>query len=174
MATTEKNVKYQLLIFNKLFLISNRMFRKKQEGNEENDNEINSLNIVSIENVDLTKRNQTINSPRTLEACNKLGVQPSELYQLTLDQFKKKYPDAIGLSEKILQYRYDAEEKFRKETVEQVKKLREEIIEENENKKDDSKTNKDVNKSTNKGNIIDDTNEKWEKIIENEKKILKK
>ena len=65
-----------------------------------------------------------INSPRSLEACNLLGVQPSELYQITLEQFKKKYPDAIGLSPEILQYRYDEEEKFRQKTIEEVARLR--------------------------------------------------
>ena len=32
-----------------------------------------------------------INSPRSLQACEQLGVEPLELYQLTLDKFKEKY-----------------------------------------------------------------------------------
>ena len=58
-----------------------------------------------------------INSPRSLEACKRIGVDPIELYQLSHDEFKKKYPEIVDLNEKIFKYRYDAEEKIRKETV---------------------------------------------------------
>ena len=114
-----------------------------------------------------------INSPRSLEACHRIGVQPSELYQLSEEQFKKKYPDLLSLSQKLIQYRYDAEEKFRKETVEQAKQERKKIIEEKNKEKDDSKTNKDASESNN-NRKIDDTDKKWEKIIENEKKAIEK
>ena len=77
-----------------------------------------------------------INSPRSLEACNLVGVEPSELYKLTLDQYKSKHPEVIGLTEKILQYRYDAEEKFRNDTIEQVKKMRQNIIQTKEKQKE--------------------------------------
>ena len=79
--------------------------------------------------MDFTNKSQTINSPRSIEACNLAGVEPSELFQLSLEEYKKKFPEVIGLSEKLLKYRYDAEEKFRNETVEQVKQMRKKIIE---------------------------------------------
>ena len=115
-----------------------------------------------------------INSPRSLEACNLLGVQPSELYQITLEQFKKKYPDAIGLSPEILQYRYDEEEKFRLKTIEEVKNERNKIIEAQNKKEDEAKTNRDIRESTVKGNNLEDTERIWGKIIENEKKAIEK
>ena len=98
-----------------------------------------------------------INSPRSLEACNRVGVEPSELYQLTLDQYKKKYPEVVGLSEKILKYRYEAEEKYRNDTIEQVKSMRNKIIQEKE--KEEGKTSRDVNES--KTNNGDDFDKKW-------------
>ena len=114
-----------------------------------------------------------INSPRSLEACNLVGVEPSELYKLTLDQYKSKHPEVIGLTEKILQYRYDAEEKFRNDTIEQVKKMRQNIIQtkEKQKEKEESKTNRDGNET--KTNM-DDVDKKWEKILENEKKSIEK
>ena len=77
-----------------------------------------------------------INSPRSIQACEQLGVDPSELYQLTLDKFKVKYPELINSKEKLIHLSYEAEEKFREETIKQVKEVREKIIEESEKKKE--------------------------------------
>ena len=102
-----------------------------------------------------------INSPRSLQACEQLGVDPSELYQLTLDKFKIKYPELINSNEKLIQLRYEAEEKFREETIKQVKEVREKIIEESEKKKEE--TARDMNKSSTKYNPNgDDVDKKWE------------
>ena len=40
-----------------------------------------------------------INSPRSLRACEQLGVDPSELYQLTPEKFKEKYPELINAND---------------------------------------------------------------------------
>ena len=79
-----------------------------------------------------------INSPRSLKACEQLGVEPNELYKLTKEKFKEKYPELINMNEKLIQIRYDAEEKFREETIKQVKEARTKIIEEEEKKKESS------------------------------------
>jgi len=114
-----------------------------------------------------------INSPRSLEACSLVGVEPSELYKLTLEQYKSKHPEVIGLTDKIIQYRYDAQEKFRNETIEQVKIMRKNIIEakEKQKEKEEGKTNRDANET--KTNM-DEVDKKWEKILENEKKSIEK
>ena len=83
-----------------------------------------------------------INSPRSLEACKRVGVEPSELYQLTEEQFRQKYPEVISLNEKVFQYRYEAEEKIRKETIAKVMKEKEKIKEEKENKRKKRETKK--------------------------------
>ena len=105
-----------------------------------------------------------INSPRSLEACKRIGVEPSELYKLSDEEFKQKFPEVIGFTQKLYQYRYDAEEKFRNETIEQVKEERNKIIKE----KEESNENKDGNE--NKVKNSEETEKKWEKLIENEKK----
>ena len=83
-----------------------------------------------------------INSPRSLEACRRIGVEPSELYQLNFEQFAKKYPEVINLDNKLFQFRYDAEEKFRKDTVEQIKSERKKIIEMEKKKEEKEKKEK--------------------------------
>ena len=125
--------------------------------------------------MDFTNKSQTINSPRSIEACNLAGVEPSELFQLSLEEYKKKFPEVIGLSEKLLKYRYDAEEKFRNETVEQVKQMRKKIIEAQEKKKEkEEKTAKDNETIRTNNAGIEDSEKKWEKLIENEKKTIEK
>jgi hypothetical protein len=112
-----------------------------QENNETEEKKPKKL--ISIENVDLSNKSQIINSPRSLEACLRVGIEPSELYKLNMDEFKKKYPDVKELSEDLLKYRYDAEEKFRRETLEQVKQERIEIIENEKQKKEEEIKNKE-------------------------------
>ena len=102
-----------------------------------------------------------INSPRSLKACERLGVDPSELYQLTLDKFKEKYPELINSNEKLIKIRYEASEKFREETINQVKDVRNKIIEE-EKKKEEK--NKEMSRNTTKGNLMlteDEVDKKW-------------
>ena len=110
---------------------------EENEGNEETP-EDNSKKVISLDNADFSKKSQIINSPRSLEACLRVGVDPYELYKLNMDEFKKKYPDVKKLSQELLKYRYEAEEKFRDETVKQVVAERNKIIEE-ENKKNEKK-----------------------------------
>ena len=75
-----------------------------------------------------------INSPRSLQACFKLGIDTSELYQITMDEFKELNPDVRHLPQDMIQFRYDAEEKYRNDSIEQVKEERKKIIEENKEK----------------------------------------
>ena len=89
-----------------------------------------------------------INSPRSLQACAQLGVEPSELYQLTIEKFKEKYPELINSNEKLIQIRYEAEEKFREETIKQVKEARNKIIEQSEKKNEE--TTKEMTRSRSK------------------------
>ena len=93
--------------------------------------------LISLDDADFSNKAQVINSPRSLEACLHLGIEPNELYILTMDEFKQKYPEVRSLNQELLKYRYDAEEKFRKETLEQVKEERNKIIEKENKKKEE-------------------------------------
>ena len=109
-----------------------------------------------------------MNSPRSLQACFQLGIDPSELYQMTMDEFKLLNPDVRHLPQDMLQYRYDAEEKYRTESINQVKELRKKIIEEDNKKVDEEKDEKKEEENKN------ELDEKMKKIKEEELKALEK
>ena len=106
-----------------------------------------------------------INSPRSLQACAQLGVEPSELYQLTIDKFKEKYPELINSNEKLIQIRYEAEEKFREETIKQVKEARNKIIEQSEKKNEE--TTKEMTRSRSKISLQEKKNQKIKRHLKN-------
>ena len=83
-----------------------------------------------MENANFTNKKCLINSPRSLQACFKLGIDPSELYQISMDEFKLLNPDVRHLPQDMIQFRYDAEEKYRNDSINQVKEERNKIINE--------------------------------------------
>ena len=84
-----------------------------QDNEEENQNDEENKNFTSIENANFSNKKSIIDSPRTLKACFKLGIDPSELYQLSLDEFKLVNPDVRHLPQDMVKLRYEAEEKYR-------------------------------------------------------------
>jgi hypothetical protein len=64
-----------------------------------------------------------INSPRSLEACLRIGVEPSELTPRTLKSFAKK-----GLRDDMVQTLYDTFERKRKEKISMVSAERDQLI----------------------------------------------
>ena len=125
-------------------------------------------NSISIINVDLSnKSNLMINSPRTIEACNHLGVDVEELYKPTFEEFKSRNPELIHLSPEILKFHYEGREKIRLETIKKVKKERERIIKEEE--KSIRSNNRYRNSKSIEANNIE---RKRLKIIEQGKKTI--
>ena len=74
-----------------------------------------------------------INSPRSLKACKELGILPAELYKISIEEFRNQNPSSITIDEKILKFRYEGYEKFRKDSIELVKKRREVLINKEKN-----------------------------------------
>ena len=70
-----------------------------------------------------------MNSPRSLEACKSLGVDPGELYYLEFDEFKTMNPEVKKLPKDLQDYHYEQFEKFRNDTINQIKEARQKIIE---------------------------------------------
>ena len=68
----------------------------------------------------------------------------------------------------MIQLRYDAEEKYRNDSINQVKELRAKIIQEENTKFEDK--NENTNEEEKKGEL----EEKMEKIKEEEKKVIEK
>ena len=69
-----------------------------------------------------------INSPRSLKACKELGIIPTELYQISIEEYKTQNPSLFTLDQKMLQFRYKGYEKFRKDSISLVKNRREILI----------------------------------------------
>ena len=109
-----------------------------------------------------------MNSPRSLQACFSLGIEPSELYQITMDEFKLLNPDVRYLPQEMIQLRYDAEEKYRNDSINQVKEARQKIMQEDTSNVD--KKNDEKKEEENKNEL----DEKMKKIKEDETKALEK
>ena len=141
---------------------------KQKEKEKESDN--SSPKIISVENADFTNKNKMINSPRSIRACKELGILPSELYKISLEEYKKKNPDSFSLNPKILQFRYDGQEKFRNESIALVKKRREGIIN-NSNKINNAKDSKNKNEYEKN---LEKVKQEGKKAMDNLKNIQKK
>ena len=78
--------------------------KTKAYNDEENEEtpEDNSKKVISLDNADFSNKSQIINSPRSLEACLRVGVDPSELYKLNMDEFKKKISGCKKIKSRII------------------------------------------------------------------------
>ena len=104
------------------------------------------MDYISVETADFTNKYNMINSPRSLRACRELGIIPIELYQISIEEYKSQNPTSFSLDQKMLQFRYEGYEKFRKDTIALVKKRREILIsKENENEDDKNRTVRSMN-----------------------------
>ena len=80
-----------------------------------------------------------MNSPRSLEACQLLGILPDSLYYIDFKTYLEKNPEIIRFPKEIQKIRFDKINSFREETIELVKKKRQELIEEMENESTNKK-----------------------------------
>jgi len=79
-----------------------------------------SINALNFED---GEEHREINSPRTLEACLRVGVDPSELDAKERGEFFAK-----GLNKDMVSMKYQSYERKRLEKIEDVKKERDSII----------------------------------------------
>ena len=73
-----------------------------------------------------------MNSPRSLEACRQLGINPKSLYYIKYKTYLRDNPEIIPLDEEKKKKRFENINAYREEMIEAVKKKREEIIKEQE------------------------------------------
>lgn len=80
--------------------------------------------LFSVENFEESNGNyREINSPRTLEACLRSGLDPAELYPKSRNQFTSK-----SLTKEMIDIKFDAFEKKRLEKIHVVKTERNHIV----------------------------------------------
>ena len=75
----------------------------------------------SLDSIDFNSKSQILNSPRSLLACKKLGINPSELYYISLEDYKNKNLENKNLPKDILDIKYEEFENYRNKSIEQVK-----------------------------------------------------
>lgn len=85
---------------------------------------------ISIDDVDYYSRKIRINSPRSLTAMNKLGVNNEDLEYLTFKEYLQKFPELIGEDKKMKIMKYNYVEELRQKRFEQIRELRNELKEE--------------------------------------------
>lgn len=112
---------------------------------------------MSIEDIDFEGQKKEIDSPRSLKACEDLGILPEELFHKKFDDFVKEHPDIINLPIEALKIRYNNIEEYRNKIIAEVKKKRNDII--NERLEEAGKSH------TYTKNNMDNENEAMEKEI---------
>ena len=168
MKTENENVRKEIFILLKyLFIQENKEEKKNNQKTEEKEgkkekNENN--NLISILNADFTDKNTVINSPRTIQACLRLGIETSELIQQNLEEFKICHPDVRALEPNMIKYRYNAAEKFRLQSINLIKKEREKIMDEANDiniGKDNNDTTRNAYGNMSKTHMTTNSKEKW-------------
>ncbi len=95
---------------------------------------------INLENCQFTKKHR-INSPRSLQALNELGIGYDSLIKETLENFISKNEDAKNLPKEILQKRYEHFENKKEELISKAIEKRQKIID--SQKKDRKKRTND-------------------------------
>ena len=63
-----------------------------------------------------------MNSPRSLEACRQLGINPKSLYYIKYKTYLQDNPEIIPLDEEKKKKRFENINAYREEMIEAVKK----------------------------------------------------
>lgn len=88
---------------------------------------------ISIEDIDLYSNRVRINSPRSLVAMKRLGVNNQDLEYLEFKEFLHKFPELIRHPKEIQIIKYNYMEELRKKWINQLRIIRNEIAKGNGN-----------------------------------------
>ena len=108
---------------------------------------------ISLDNCEFTLKGKRLNSPRSLEALKIAGAEENELLKLTLDQYLKKFPEARSISKELQEERLEHYEDQRKKLLNEIKKIRNDLPENEKNNNNNDEENIDKN-----DNVTDDIN----------------
>ena len=92
-----------------------------------------------MDNINFEGSKKEINSPRSLQACDELGILPEELFSENMDEFLNKNPDMINLPKDILRTRLNNIDRYRQKLIKAAKDKRKQIIENNKRNKSDNR-----------------------------------
>ena len=85
---------------------------------------------ISIEDIDYYPKKVRITSPRSIAAMKKIGVNNDDLEYLTFKEYLFKNPELIPQNREMQRKLYNYVEEIRRNRIEQIKQLRNEITEE--------------------------------------------
>ena len=108
--------------------------------------------LVSIENFPLFERNRTVNTPLSLEACKREGIEPYELLHKPLEHFC-----TINKSQDVQTMYYNFFENKRKLLIKTVKRTRKQLAHEKVSRlsSNGSTTNRDSLYRSNQSSVLD-------------------
>ena len=130
--------------------------------------------LLSLENTDFEGQKRELNSPRSLKACEELGILPEELFHKNFEEFINNNPDMVNLPKDILEVRYDNINTYRKKLISEVKEKRKEIIKSINKSKEKSKS-RTINEINDEEDIFDkEINEITDKGVKTLQKIRQK
>ncbi len=87
-------------------------------------------NLINLNNCDFYNIKEKLNSPRSLEACYRLGIDIKDLYYKDFHQFKLENTDTITLSKESQMLRWEHNEKRRKEYIQALTEVRQKMKDE--------------------------------------------
>lgn len=94
----------------------------------------NLFQFKTLENLDYANQKERINSPRSLEALNLLGIEPQKLYYMTFKDYLEKHPELKALEKHLQEFRYQHQEDKRLSRIKMATEKREQLINTNHNK----------------------------------------
>lgn len=80
--------------------------------------------FVSLENIDLSNKNLIINSPKSVIAMERLGVQMKELYFKDFYEYKRENPQLNSQPEELARLKWELHESLREQTIKVLKEER--------------------------------------------------
>lgn len=85
---------------------------------------------ISLENFNYKEKKQRLTSPLSIKACKLQGVTEEDLIFITFEEYIQMHPEWINLSKEFQQERYDNFEQNRKDLIETLKEIRNDLISE--------------------------------------------
>ena len=92
-----------------------------------------SKDKISLENFNYQSKHQRLTFPSSIKACKLQGVTEVDLLFISFEDYIKTHPESKNLPKEFQQERYDNYEQNRKDLIEELKELRNNL--KNEEKK---------------------------------------
>jgi len=86
-------------------------------------------NNFNLSNANFSDYRQRINSPRSIEACRRCGVDPNDLFKIDFNTYVSTHPDVRSLPQEFQANRYNNYDKLRSDIIYQCMEERNKIIE---------------------------------------------